>query len=904
MESTVKPTRKSAKEPGRGELPELPQVQCVYHLLEAQAERIPNATAIAGLERDPLTYSHLHTHIEDMVRTLNSMGVGRNDRVAIVLPNGPEMALAFLAVSACATSAPLNPAYRSSEFEFYLSDLNAKALIIQSGIESPAIDVARSRGIPVIKLSPVLKGEAGIFRLKCDKRQRPVYDGFAQPDDVALILHTSGTTSRPKIVPLAHTNICTSANNIRKTLHLSADDRCLNVMPLFHIHGLMGAILSSLAAGASIVCAPGFYAPRFFEWMDEFHPTWYTAVPTMHQAILTRASSNRQSIERCPLRFIRSSSASLPPQVMAALEKEFDAPVIESYGMTEAAHQMTSNPLPPGGRKAGSVGMSAGPEVAIMDETGNLLSAGEKGEIVIRGDNVMRGYENNPEANKSAFTNGWFRTGDQGHLDTSNYLFITGRLKEIINRAGEKISPREVDEVLMKYPAVMQAVTFAVPHSKLGEDVAAAVVLHEKRFATETSIQEFAARRIANFKVPRRILIVGEIPKGPTGKLQRIGLAEKLGLTMPDSTQPGAKAEFVAPRTPVERELVEIWEQVIGVQSIGIRDNFFELGGDSMLAAQMFAQIQKAFGRNLPLTILFQSPTIEQLATILGQKGKSSSSSLLVPIQSSGSRPSFFCIHGCLGEVLNYFALARYLGQEQPFYALKARGMYGERRPPTRYEDMAACYIEEIRAVQPEGPYFLGGSGTGGWIALEAAQQLLEQSQEVALLVLMDTTYRFWSIPANSSESDTPGSSSSPSSRRSLSHYSRRLFYHLRHRQLRQVLRGLLNRYYRKYYHRFAYSSIPRHISYIQRRINYIKHIRSFMIQVHARYVPQVYPGRITYFMSELRRKEPHSKWYELAAGGLDVYKMPGHHTSMLREPYVRVVAEQLRTCLDEAQAK
>lgn len=904
MTDETRQTRKNAKEPGQGELPELLQVQCIHHLLEIQAERIPNAIAIAGLERAPLTYSHLHTHIEDTVKTLNSMGVGRNDRVAIVLPNGPEMALAFLSVSACATSAPLNPAYRSSEFEFYLSDLNAKALIIQSGMDSPATSVARSRGIPVIKLSPVLKGEAGIFRLKCDKRQRSVSDGFAQPDDVALILHTSGTTSRPKIVPLAHTNICTSANNIRKTLHLSEDDRCLNVMPLFHIHGLMGAILSSLAAGASIVCTPGFYAPRFFEWMDEFHPTWYTAVPTMHQAILARSSSNCQSIERCPLRFIRSSSASLPPQVMAALENKFGAPVIESYGMTEAAHQMTSNPLPPGERKAGSVGMAAGPEVAIMDEAGNLLSEGEKGEIVIRGDNVMRGYENNPEANESSFTNGWFRTGDQGYLDTSNYLFITGRLKEIINRAGEKISPREIDEVLMAYPAVMQAVTFAVPHSKLGEDVAAAVVLGENRLATEVSIQEFAARRLANFKVPRRILIVSEIPKGPTGKLQRIGLAEKLGLTMPDSTQSGAKVEFVAPRTKVERELVEIWEQVIGVQSIGIRDNFFELGGDSMLAAQMFVQIQKAFGRNLPLTTLFQSPTIEQLAIILGQKRKSLSSSLLVPIQSSGSRPPFFCIHGCLGEVLNYFALVRYFGQDQPFYALKARGMYGEGKPHTSHEDMAACYIKEIRAVQPEGPYFLGGSGTGGWIALEAAQQLLEQSQEVALLVLMDTIYRHRPTPINSPESGTPVSSSSSASRRSLSHYIRRLFHHLRHRQLHQVLRNYLGSYCRKHYHLFAYSFIPRHISYIHRRINYIKHIRVIMSQADAHYVPQVYPGRITYFLSELRKEEPHSMWYELAAGGLDTYKMPGYHTSMLREPHVKVVAEQLQACLDEAQAK
>jgi len=445
MADETQQTKRRTKKPDREELSESQQNQCIHHLIETQAGSIPNAVAIAAPGRDLLTYDRLHTHIADTVKALNSMGIGRNDRVAIVLPNGPEMALAFLAVSSGATSAPLNPDYRASEFEFYLSDLNARALIVQSGTDSPAIAVARSLDIPVIRLSPVSGEGAGIFRLKCDKRQRPVDTGFAQPDDVALVLHTSGTTSRPKIVPLTHANICISARNIRSALRLTGDDRCLNVMPLFHIHGLMGATLSSLSAGASIVCTPGFYAPRFFQWMDEFHPTWYTAVPTMHQAILTRAASNRQSIEGCPLRFVRSSSASLPPKVMENLEREFDAPVIESYGMTsygmtEAAHQMTSNPLPPGKRKAGSVGLAAGPEVAIMDETGNLLTKGKIGEIVIRGDSVTGGYENNPEANKSAFTNGWFRTGDQGYLDSDSYLFITGRLKEIINRAGEKIS--------------------------------------------------------------------------------------------------------------------------------------------------------------------------------------------------------------------------------------------------------------------------------------------------------------------------------------------------------------------------------------------------------------------------------------------------------------------------------
>jgi oxalate---CoA ligase len=308
-------------------------------------------------------------------------------------------------------------------------------------------------------------------------------------------------------------------------------DRGLNIMPLFHIHGLLAGLLAPLSRGGSVFCTPGFNALKFFAWMEDSNPTWYTAVPTMHQAILTRSAHNRDVIARHPLRFIRSSSSSLPPQVIAELEGTFHAPVIESYGMTEAAHQMASNPLH-GVRKPGSVGLPAGPEIAIMDENGNFLGVGEVGEIVIRGDNVTAGYENNPKANAEAFVNYWFRTGDQGFKDADEYIRLTGRLKEIINRGGEKISPREVDEALMDHPAVLQVVTFAVPHDKLGEDVAAAVVLREGAAATDQELRSFLSERLAAFKTPRKILFLAEIPKGATGKLQRIGLAQKIGVRL------------------------------------------------------------------------------------------------------------------------------------------------------------------------------------------------------------------------------------------------------------------------------------------------------------------------------------------------------------------------------------
>ena len=503
------------------------EISNIFQLLQVGSNAAP---AIAAPEQEILTYQQLRQHVEMTVDFLNQCGLGRKDRVAIVLPNGPEMASAFVSIAAGATTAPLNPAYQQQEFHFYLSDLQAKALVVAEASTSPALDAAVSLKIPILRLKKT--HTAGLFELQPDSATKRGVSSqkYAEREDIALVLHTSGTTSRPKLVPLSHQNVCASAKNIGQALNLNATDRCLNIMPLFHIHGLMAPLLASLYAGACVYCTPGFNALKFFSWMEQAQPSWYSAVPTMHQAILSRASKNQAILAGMNLRLIRSSSSSLPPQVMEALEQTFQAPVIESYGMTEAAHQMTSNPLPPQPRKPGSVGIAAGPEVAIMDPHGQIQPQGVLGEIVIRGANVTGGYENNPQANAENFSQGWFRTGDQGRLDAEGYLSISGRLKEIINRGGEKISPREVDEVLMDHAAVQQVVTFALPHEKLGEEVAAVVVLEEGKTATEQELRHFAGSHLAPFKVPRKIVFLDEIPKGATGKLQRLGLAQKLGL--------------------------------------------------------------------------------------------------------------------------------------------------------------------------------------------------------------------------------------------------------------------------------------------------------------------------------------------------------------------------------------
>lgn len=504
------------------------EADTICALLGRGAELAP---ALGAPDRPPLGHGALRALVRRGVDDLNAMGLGHGDRVAIVLPNGPEMAAAFLTVGSGATAAPLNPNYRADEFDFYLSDLDARALVILAGADSPAREVATRRGIPLIELA-LDGGGAGSHSLRptapfCGTTVR---GGFATPDDVALVLHTSGTTSRPKIVPLTHANVAASATNIAASLALGTDDVCLNIMPLFHIHGLIGATLASLAAGASVWCTPGFHAFRFFSWFEQARPSWYTAVPTMHEAILQLASRHQAVIGASRLRFVRSSSASLPPRLMRGLEAAFGVPVIEAYGMTEASHQIAANPLPPWPRYAGSVGVAAGPDVAIMAEKGTaLLPAGRLGEVVIRGRTVTAGYENNPDANAASFVHGWFRTGDQGVIDETGYLRLTGRLKELINRGGEKVSPLEVDAVLMDHPAVRRCVAFAVPHDKLGEEVAAAIILYEGASATDRELRDFASGRLASFKVPRKIVFLEEIPKGPTGKQQRLRLAQTLG---------------------------------------------------------------------------------------------------------------------------------------------------------------------------------------------------------------------------------------------------------------------------------------------------------------------------------------------------------------------------------------
>jgi acyl-CoA synthetase (AMP-forming)/AMP-acid ligase II len=575
-------------------------------LFEHHAAQRPDAAAILAPGRAPLSYARLHQHIGETGRALRAMGIAREDRVGLMLPNGSDMASAIITVASNAGCAVINPSYAADELERYFAALRLRALIIPAGADVPARRVAQARGIQIIDFSAA--ETAGLFALHSDPAE-PSRDPIG-PGSVALYVLTSGTTARPKIVPLTHTNICSSAFCSVASVALTEQDRCLNVLPLFHCHGLVATVLSALAAGAGVVCTPGCDVDKLFGWLREFKVKWYSAVPTMHQAILAQARLRPEELNGFSLRLIRSASAPLPPSVFAELEQTLGTSVIELYGMTETAGSpIACNPLPPRRRKPGSCGIPVGLEVAIMSDHGKILPVNSTGQVVIRGPSVALGYDGDAAATAAAFTGGWLRTGDLGFFDDDGYLFLVGRSREMINRGGEKVTPREVDEALLQHPAVAEAVTFALPHTTLGEDVAVAIVLRPGTEASARDIRQFAAARLAAFKVPRQVLFFKQLPKGATGKVNRIGLAAKLGVA-------GGQTEqgFIPPRTPLENVLAGIWADVLNRDRVGIYDDFFVLGGDSLSAAQALTCIHDTMQLKVEVSGLFDAPTVAEMA--------------------------------------------------------------------------------------------------------------------------------------------------------------------------------------------------------------------------------------------------------------------------------------------------
>ncbi len=582
----------------------MPQYPSVFRALYARASEAPQAIALSAMGHSALSYGELASQLDTLAHDIQLAGHQQGQAIATLTPNGPDAAVAILGSMLVGPCAPLSSTLSAAETLDLVERMNVDVIVTAVGWTSPALEAVRAAGISVVEMQ-----NADENRVRGSRPSMP------DADAVALLLSTSGTTARAKIVPLTHANLHTSAANISSWLGLDAADRCLNVLPLFHVHGLVSNVLATLITGGEVVCAPGFEAGTFFETLWRSQATWFSAVPTIHQAIVERARrvpGDAAGVQQSPLRFIRSASAPLPEAVAGQLESLFGVPLIEVYGMTEAAGQITSSPMSPGARRSGTVGGAAGPDVAVVDALGHDVPRGTTGEIVVRGGNVIQAYADSAD-NLDGFFGDWLRTGDLGVLHGDGFLSVTGRLKDAINRGGETINPQEIDAALLRHPSVGAAVTFAVPDRRLGEQVAAAVVLHGD--VEPDALRRFVAETLSMAKVPRRIVVLDALPMGKTGKVKRNGMAELLGLCDLDDGAPADDVGHGNSRT--QQRLTAFWCEVLNVSHVRPNDRFLDLGGDSLSALRLLSIVNDTFGVRVPLLDFFDCPTLVEQAALV-----------------------------------------------------------------------------------------------------------------------------------------------------------------------------------------------------------------------------------------------------------------------------------------------
>lgn len=812
--------------------------------------------------------------IKRIAGLVRGAGIGRDDVTAVLMADGTEMLLTVLGVSEACPCAPVNPALRAEEVRAILQGLGARLVIC----DSQFLELVQDSGVPA--LTP-----AGLQSVL------PADVPAADDSDLALILQTSATTSdKPRLVPMTHGNLRAMASNTAEILQLGPSDRFLCMMPLFHLQGLLSSI-AQLIAGGGVIATSGFDAGAFLEWMSEFRPTWYTASPTLHHAILSLLESRGTTVDG--LRFVRSIGAPMQQHLHANLERVLGCPVLEGYGMTEAG-MVTSNEPPPMKRVPGSAGRSASRmELGILDDAGHPLPPGREGEIAVRGPAVITGYYNDPAANREAFQNGWFLSGDIGSVDDEGYLFVSGRKKDIINRGGEKVLPAEVDEALCAHPMVAEAVAFGVPHPTLGEDVAAAVVL--RGTVSDSELRHFVAERVASYKVPRRIVFVDSIPKGPTGKARRSELAQQFAVA------PNRGDASVA--SPFEKTLASIWQRILRSESEpGPELDFFEAGGDSLALTLLMTEIDYQFGVRIGDVLegadFFAEPTIRTLARIIEEERAESRSGQRMPLtalQREGARNPFFCIPGADENPYYLVDLAKALGQDRPFYVprdprtMEERGVYS-------LEEHAAHYRDVIRSAKPQGPYLLGGHCYGGILAYEIARQLTEQGEKVELLALFE-------VP-------TPGYP------KVVGNWKRYL------QQIRRLMRGEAQASWRDVLsHASVVAGIWRRdlVSAVRRRFFHTG-LRRTVAQVETpgfnrnfaaarAYVPGLLNAKVVQFIAA---HEPHSTqvlddprmgWREsVVGGGFSVVEVPTLATEMFQPPHAAALAERFRNVVDTTE--
>lgn len=836
--------------------------------------------AIMAPGRKALDYQSLCAITDGLAQALARLGLHSGDAVALVMPDGPEFLISFLAVTKVAICAPLNPGFQMQEFEFYLSDLNARALIVLTGIDTPSVAVAQRMQIPIIDVQPSDLDPAHPLSFSVSSSGLDEHKPYYEPD-TALLLHTSATTGQPKLVPLKHGQLISMVEIMRESLPEADEGRVLMITPMFHLHCML-SILIQLFSGGAAICTPGFRPETFLDWMTEFRPTQYTANPTLHRAILSLCSRNGRHDSFRSLRFVSSAGAPLPDALYDEIERTMGVPVIEGYGLTEVG-RVTLSPFM-NRRKAGSVGKCLGVDVAIMDEKGGLLPFGCAGEIVLRGPTVMTGYAHNPEANRQAFRDGWFRTGDLGYVDEEGFLFLTGRIKEMINRGAEKILPYEIEEVLAQHPAVQEAAVFGIPHSRLGEDVGAAVVVRPTATVTALELRRTVAERLAGFKVPRRIIFVTDIPKGRTGKYQRAKLADYLGFhDMIEGTP------YENPVGPLENKLAEIWGTLLSIEKIGRLDDFFNLGGDSLLGLAMLCVVEDECNCQLDPSVLAESTTLEKFAARVrdAQGGESAkpdathARSGLVILQSKGLGTPLFLVDAWGGGALGYRQLVANLSENRPIYGVDIFGNDATDIALTTINAIALKGVATVRRVQPRGPYWLGGHSAGGFLAVELARQLVADGERVAGVILIDSDCFGWK------------------------QYEGAALIWVRH---------LTGRLRRIPYHVKALTHLPmkRWMKYMRDRMVAVKYMWDRMVAVtkacyedSAPLASAVLKHKMTPVTFRVlllcasegeqeRRERMVTRWSSIITHELLIKDIAGDHSTVMQEPHVKEVADEI----------
>jgi oxalate---CoA ligase len=732
-----------------------------WGVFSALAGRVGDVEAILAPGRPSLRFAELRGRLEDIRATLAGVGIGRGDRVVVSLPRGPEMAVCYLGIAACATVVPMNPASTEDELLDALRRLRPKAVVVRRDDRRVIRSVVARLGVATLDLIPVEGAPAGTFDLEGAGPADRLEPEWATAEDTALILLTSGSTSRPKLVPLKHRHILAYAQALQAQYALGPADRCLHVNPMFHGSGLMSSLTLPLAAGCGVICAPAVDAASLFAQMHACRPTWYTAGYTFQRAILDHIHGDRTIVRGLNLRFISSGSGPLDAKVLRGLEEAFAAPVSERYSMSETGN-LTFNPLPPRPRKPGTVGVPLLNDVRIVDGSGGFLGPHQEGEVVARGPSVFDGYWEDAEATARVFVDGWFRTGDLGRFDDDGYLTITGRLKELINRGGEKIGILEVEQALAAHPAVGRVCVFGIPHPTLGEEVAATAIPATGMPVSEAELLAFARKRLVPVKVPRRIFFATEFPTGATGKVDRSALARLCAAAL----VPGVPVLDAArgATSSLEVEVAALWQTVLKTSAIGIDEDFFLSGGDSLKAAQLVARVRERFGVALALLDVFDDgATVAGMARLIERARPANEHAAriaggLIPLKTAGDRSPLFAMPGIEGESASFLHLARRLASRHPMYGLQTRGLDGACAPLDRIEDIAADNVARIRTFQPQGPYYLIGMCVGGLVAYEMARQLDAIGERVARLILLGPPAPFtdrhgrprgaWSAPA------------------------------------------------------------------------------------------------------------------------------------------------------------